>query len=405
MTTTSQQSPSSSGAPLRVADIREAIAPILAELAATARAREGTRDYPFELVRALAQHRVALVGVPAADGGADGTFRDVAEVVIDIARADSNVAQALRSTFLIAYRAVIQPAGPQRERTLSRLRRGELFAGTGNERTGGPNGSIHTTLRRTPDGLVINGTKYYSTGGLYAHWFGAVAKDEEGRPVRFTVPTDREGVERVDDFDAIGQQLSASGSTKLHNVRVEPDELVYHDEFQALSPWPGSPAQLYLAAIEAGIAAAALDDAVWFARERARPIKHSITQRSVEDPYVRHVVGEIAARAHIARSVVLSAADAVERVRHAPASELRRVAAEAAVTVAQAQYAAVEAALRAAELIFDVGGGQTTNRELALDRHWRNARVIANHNPRNWKAAVVGAYLLAGEEPPTTGLF
>ena len=66
---------------------------------------------------------------------------------------------------------------------------------------------------------------------------------------------------------------------------------------------------------------------------------------------------------------------------------------------------AIESALRAAELVFDVAGGTVTARELGFDRHWRNARTVANHNPRQWKAAVAGAYHLLGEEPPTTGLF
>ena len=30
-----------------------------------------------------------------------------------------------------------------------------------------------------------------------------------------------------------------------------------------------------------------------------------------------------------------------------------------------------------------------------------NARTVANHNPRAWKAATVGAYRLTGAEPPT----
>jgi alkylation response protein AidB-like acyl-CoA dehydrogenase len=88
-----------------------------------------------------------------------------------------------------------------------------------------------------------------------------------------------------------------------------------------------------------------------------------------------------------------------------PAEQARAVGAEAAVVVAQARYLAVESALAAAELLFDVGGGSATDRSYALDRHWRNARTVANRNPRDWKAAVVGAYYLAGEEPPTTGLF
>ena len=50
------------------------------------------------------------------------------------------------------------------------------------------------------------------------------------------------------------------------------------------------------AAVEAGIAQGALDDAVAFAQQHARPNKHSTAQRSVDDPYVQWSVGEIAAR-------------------------------------------------------------------------------------------------------------
>jgi alkylation response protein AidB-like acyl-CoA dehydrogenase len=72
--------------------------------------------------------------------------------------------------------------------------------------------------------------------------------------------------------------------------------------------------------------------------------------------------------------------------------------------VAQTGVIAIESALRAAELHFDVAGGSITDHGLGFDRHWRNARTGANHNPRRWKAAVAGAYHLIGEEPPTTGL-
>jgi alkylation response protein AidB-like acyl-CoA dehydrogenase len=383
-----------------VAGIRAAISPVLAELSKTARAREGTRDYPFELVRELARARLLLIEVPARDGGAGGTVREVIEVVIELARADSNVAQAFRASFFTAHNVASRQDLPRRQHTLERLRHGDLFASTGNERTGGASGSVTTTVRPDGSGYVVSGTKYYSTGGLFADWFSGSAVDEDGRVVGFTVPTSRPGVELLDDFDAVGQRLTASGSTRLRDVRVTEDELVRRDLVSPPNPWR-SFAQLYLASIEAGIAAAVLDDAIWFAREKARPIKHSTAGTSVEDPYVRHVAGEIAARALAARGAVLLAAEALEDAR--PGA--RAAGARAAVTIAGAQFIAIESALKAAELLFDVGGGSATNREYAFDRHWRNARTIANHNPRDWKLAVGGAYYLTGEEPPTTGLF
>ncbi|MEU5874006.1 acyl-CoA dehydrogenase family protein [Glycomyces sp. NPDC047369] len=393
-----------------VAGIRAAVAPVLDRLGEGAADRERERRYAYEEVKALAAERITLTGIAAADGGAGGTVRDVADLVIAIARSDSNVAQALRSSFLTANQVASRPDLPHRAATLARLRDGHLFAGTANERSGGASGSVNTVLHRdgssdNPGGWIVDGEKYYSTGGLYADWFTGSAKSEDGTVYGFTVPVDRTGVERLDDFDAVGQRLTASGTTRLHAVRLSADEVVARDNSQLEIPWLGAFAQLYLAAVEAGIAAAALDDAARYAREKARPIKHSSATVSSEDPYVRETVGQIAARAHAARSVVLLAAESIEATRHLTGAEARAAGAEASVTVAQTGVVAIESALKAAELVFDVAGGSITNRSLGFDRHWRNARTVANHNPRQWKAAVAGAYRITGEEPPVTGLF
>ncbi|MTE15687.1 acyl-CoA dehydrogenase family protein [Nocardia aurantiaca] len=390
---------------LTVAGVRAAIIPVLDRLGASAKDRERERDYAFDDVRALAETGIALVGIDAAEGGAGGTIRDVTEVVIEVARADSNVAQALRGTFLIAHQVAGRPDLPHRETVLTRLRARDLFAGTANERTGAASGQTTTAARRDGPDWIVDGEKYYSTGGLYASWFSTQALTEDGDILRFTVPVDRAGVERLDDFDAVGQRLTASGTTRFTAVRVHADEVTTLGESEPRNPWTGSFAQLYLAAVQAGIAARALDDAVRFVREKARPIKHSSATASVEDPYVRQTVGAIAARAQAARAVVVLAAEQLDDLRERSGADLRSAAAAAAVHVAQAGVIAIESALTAAELLFDVGGGSITDRELGFDRHWRNARTAANHNPRQWKQSVAGAYHLTGQEPPTTGLF
>ncbi|WP_067676946.1 acyl-CoA dehydrogenase family protein [Nocardia miyunensis] len=388
-----------------VTEIRAAAEPILRRLGETAAAREAVRDYAFAEVRALAATRIALTGIARDDGGAGGSLRTVAELIITIARADSNVAQALRGTFLVANRVASRPDLPQRDLTLQRLRNGDLFAGTANERTGGASGQVNATARRAGADWIVDGEKYYSTGGLYAAWFSTQARTEDGTVIRFTVPFDRAGVERLDDFDAVGQRLTASGTTRFTEVWVYGHEVTETEDDVPDNPWQGSFAQLYLAAVEAGVAARAFDDAVAFARDKARPIKHSSAAASVEDPYVRQTVGQIAARAQAARAVVLLAAETLESVRVHTGPQARSAGAAAAVEVAQAGVIAIESALAAAELLFDVGGGSITNRDLGFDRHWRNARTVANHNPRQWKQAVAGAYHLTGAEPPTTGLF
>ncbi|MFT4042957.1 MAG: acyl-CoA dehydrogenase family protein [Gordonia sp. (in: high G+C Gram-positive bacteria)] len=384
---------------------RPSTAQILARLARTAAAREEVRDFAIDDVHALAAQGIALTGIAREEGGAGGTVRDVMDLVIDISRADSNVAQALRPTFLVAQQIAARSDVPLRAVNLARLRAGALFAGTANERNGGASGSISSTARRVDGGFIVNGTKFYSTGGLYASYFSTQARTDDGQAVRFTIPTDRPGLHRVDDFDAIGQRLTQSGTTRLEEVFVADDEAYVVGESVLDNPWQGSFPQLYLAAVQAGIAARVLDDASAYVRERARPIKHSSAETSAEDPYVRETVGEIAARAGAARAVVLIAAESLQAQRGLSGAAARAAGADAAVAVAQAGIIAIESALRSAELLFDVAGGTITDRSLGFDRHWRNARTAANHNPRQWKASFAGAYHIDGTEPPTTGLF
>lgn len=390
---------------LTVDGIRAAVAPVLVRLAASARDREADRTHAFAEVAELAGAGFALIEIDRSEGGAGGSVRDAVDLIIDIARADSNVAQALRPTFLAAHQIAERSDGAFREQNLARLRSGALFVGTGNERNGGPGGSVSTTARRVPGGYVVDGRKYYSTGGLYASYFSTQAVTEEGTLIRFTIPVDRPGLERLDDFDAVGQRLTQSGSTVLAGVHVYDDEVVVPAEEVPDNPWRGAFAQLYLAAVQAGIAAAVADDAVAVVVEKARPIKHSTADKSVDDPYVRETVGQIVARAQAARAVVVLAAEQLQELRGLRGALAREAGARAAVHVAGAGVIAIESALAAAEALFDVGGATLTDRSLGLDRHWRNARTAANHNPRQWKAAVAGAYHLTGEEPPTTGLF
>ena len=378
---------------------------LLPQIGAGAAQRERDRQLPYDAVAQIARAGLFTTRIPTRYGGAGGSVKDVIALLIRIASADSNVAQALRPGFgfiegLLASRA--EGAEGERERWFERYLQGAVVGNAGWE-VGGANGSISARIVRDGENYRASGSKYYSTGSLYADWVSAVALDEDDQPVSFILPRDRKGLELLDDFDAMGQRLTASGTTHLHDVLVRPEEIrtrtVEEGKRTIVTPF----LQVFLASVQAGIARNALNDAVTFANQHARPIKHSTASRSVDDPYVELSVGDISARAFTAEAVVLRAAESIDR---AWAADLDADAVDqAAVDVAQAQYIAAESALKAAELIFDVGGASTTGRAHNLDRHWRNARTVANHNPRHWKAAAVGAWQLKGTPPPKSGLF
>ncbi len=387
---------------LSVPALLQRAAVLLPQIAEGAAERERTRQLPHEQIRQLAAARLLTLRIPQRYGGSESSVREVVQFVIDLAAVDSNIAQSLRPSFAFIESLLVQKSEAERQLWFAHYLRGEVFGNAGWE-IGGANGQVSARIVPEGEHFRANGSKYYSTGALYADWVSAVALDENEEPVSFVVPRGREGLELVDDFDAMGQRLTASGTTRLNNVLVRREEIrtrvVEEGQRSIITPF----LQLFLGAVQAGIARNALNDAVAFARDHARPIKHSSASRSVDDPYVEFSVGEISARAFAAEAVVLRAADAIDA---AWAEELSHDAVtRAAIDVAQAQYIAAESALKAAELLFDVGGASTTGRSHNLDRHWRNARTVANHNPRHWKAAVVGAYRLKDTEPPTSGLF
>ncbi|HWJ75188.1 MAG TPA: hypothetical protein VNX29_18675 [Kaistia sp.] len=82
----------------------------------------------------------------------------------------------------------------------------------------------------------------------------------------------------------------------------------------------------------------------------------------------------------------------------AAAMHAARLAAQATVTVDQL-------ATEVGAAIFDLGGASTTKRTHNLDRHWRNARTLASHNPSLYKARAIGDLILNGTALPTSGFF
>jgi alkylation response protein AidB-like acyl-CoA dehydrogenase len=78
---------------------------------------------------------------------------------------------------------------------------------------------------------------------------------------------------------------------------------------------------------------------------------------------------------------------------------------EAALRAARAQVVVAELATRSPEQLFNAGGASATSRVENLDRHWRNARTLASHNPAMYKARAIGELLINGERLPANGFF
>ena len=367
---------------------------------------ERERVLQYGAIERLRHAGLLTLRVPTRYGGPGGSVRDVFTAVIQIARGSSNVAQSLRAHFGFSERLLSNRATEaERERWFPEVNSGLVFGNAVTDANGKSPESSAATLLADADGVLrLNGYKFYSTGTLFADVIAVSAVDADGRDLQAIVPADRLGVELYDDWDGFGQRLTASGGTRFTDVIVAPFEVTTVSDGKHLGHSTAF-LQLYLAAVAAGIALGVYDDAVAYVREKARPASHSLAGTASGDPFILAAVGDIAANAAAAEALVLTAAAAIDAVVDAGQQADPDALAELSITIAKAQLVAERLTLAAAERLFDTGGASATARKLNLDRHWRNTRTLASHNPLAYKAYAAGNYAVNGVWPPANGYF
>ncbi len=384
-----------------LASAREALAPVLERARAGAVEREREHELPRALVRELADAGVGALRVPRAFGGSGFSIAETAELLVDLAAADSNLPQIFRGHLAFVEDRLTAPETPEREAWLRRFAAGQVVGNAWSEVGSVALGSSGTLLTRTSEGLRVSGRKFYTTGSIYADWIDVTAKDEHGADVTVLVRADQPGVTISDDWDGFGQQLTGTGTTVFENAIVEPDHVYrFEDRFR----YQTALYQLVLVSVLAGIAVAVERDAADEVRRRTRVYSHGLAPLARDDGQIQAVVGGLSATAFTARALVRAVADAIEgahgtaRERGSAADDEANVLAE--IASAHAQTVLSESVPAAASRLFDALGASATSRRTGLDRHWRNARTVASHNPWIYKARIVGDWVVNGTPPP-----
>ncbi|MBG4085254.1 acyl-CoA dehydrogenase family protein [Pseudomonas aeruginosa] len=377
--------------------------PIFARIAEGAVERERQRELPHEAIAWLKQAGFGAVRVPREHGGAGASLPQLVQLLIELAEADSNITQALRGHFAFVEDRLNAEPGPGRDRWLRRFVEGDLVGCAWTEVGSVRLGEVLTRVSRKDDGRwVVNGSKYYSTGSLFSDWIDLYAqRDDTGADVIAAIRTDQPGVRQSDDWDGFGQRTTGSGTSLFEDAEVEEENLI---DFASRFKYQTAFYQLVLLAVLAGTGRAALRDVAAEVRGRTRIYSHGNAPRVSQDPQVQQVVGRIAARVYAAEAATLRAAEAAQRaylarvVGDPPAEKEANIAAE--IESAKAQAIVAELVLQATSELFDASGASAVGRGKQLDRHWRNARTAASHNPLIYKQRIVGDWEINGSEPP-----
>ena len=369
--------------------------------AARAVERDRERTFPHAELGELKRSGLLALLVPEPLGGSGASYGEMIRCIAALAEGDPNIAQ-MAIVHFSGVELLNKVAPDEAKRLLyPRVVGGGLFTNAYSEIGTNTIFEFRVGLARADNGWRLEGSKAYCTGSLGGEMiYGlAIAHDPDPMPRVFVVDTDAPGVNVVDDWDGMGQRTTASGTIEFDGAQVT-DSLCFTPDLLLNEPllnFFGTNGQAMMSAAFLGIARNALCDATDYVQTRSRAWPHAGVERAADDPYVIRTVGEMGTLVAAAEATLEQAIGVIEATAADPTEETR---ARCSLAVAAAKTVSSHAVLRVSELLFQASGAGATRQALGLDRHWRNARTLALHDPVEWKLHLAGDYLLRGTNPP-----
>ncbi|MDM1342529.1 MULTISPECIES: acyl-CoA dehydrogenase family protein [Acinetobacter] len=360
---------------------------------------------PAQIVQYLKSKKIGALRLPKQYGGQALSIEELFAVIIELGRADSDVAHIFHSHFQFTEDVLRHPEPAYREKWFERIASGKIVSNALAEPSSYNVGSgkLITHILYENDQLFLDGKKYFTTGTLHADYVMVFAQSHLDTLCHVVVPTDREGVEVFDDWLGIGQRNTASGTTLFKRVAIFEDEIRWPKPNGLVNkPF----AQLYIQAIIAGQTKAVEDRTAVLLANRGRTFSYGNAEQARDEPLFLEKVGEISSIAFIVENAVLRAARSLDRVvQHLNRPNYDAVLQQAATDTAKVKVAIDPLALKAANLMFEVIGASAMGRDTLNDRHWRNIRTLSTHNSVSLKAKVLGDILVNKKTVPNVGYF
>ncbi|MBI3744357.1 MAG: acyl-CoA/acyl-ACP dehydrogenase [Chloroflexi bacterium] len=331
------------------------------------------RRYPRENLKAIGAAGLMGVLVPKTYGGCGGTLTDLALAGEAFGWGCSSTAMC----FLMhscGCAVIASKATPEQgNKWLKAAAKGDAIATLAfSERGSGAHFYAPEIKAERKNGtFTLNGRKSFITSGGNAGLYPVLVNASGAPGLDLLVLTpDTPGVKFEGQWDGIGMAGNSSISMTLTNAAVPAASLLGKEGdgqevvFSVVAPT----FLIGLAAVNVGIAQAALDATIEHAKTRKYPTGQTLSQVQAIQMYIAGMSIDVAQT----RTLVLEAA------RAADAGEPT-----ALTLVMQAKIAATEAAMRVTETAMQVGGGQAYSRATPIERYWRDARAGAVMAPTN----------------------
>lgn len=327
---------------------------------------EADASYPSDLIAAAKKLGLFGLVIPASYGGLELPLPVFAQVMEIIARAWTSFASHITSHATVAYTILRHGTEKQRSSFLRLMATGELHAAIllTEDHAGSDLQAIRTRAELVQGTYVINGKKTYISNGrnaslllVLAQTDPTVSPPKRGLSLFLVGPDHQDGVTRANAFEKMAFDCVDTCEVVFEDVKV-PDECVLGEvKGRGLNQLLDGLelGRLTIAASAVGLAAAALDEAIQFARHRTA-FGVAIKQHQA----VRLRIAEMATAIEAARALTARAAAQLEL-------------GETGSWTAMAKLVASETALTVTTDALRIHGGSGYIRGVMVERLFREA--------------------------------
>jgi len=323
--------------------------------------------YPEELRQQAADLDLVAPHIPEEYGGAGMDGVSTVIVTEELWRADPGVGGAIAAADFGTGMILEYGDEWMREEVLPPVTGGETPIATGiSEAAHGSNvAGMETRARKEGDEYVIDGEKMWITNGTVADVYIVMAKTspEDGHAgiTAFLTGSDRDGIEASRITNKLGIHAQDTAELRFDGLRIPEENVVGEVDrgfYQLMEFF--APARADVAGQATGVAQAALDAAVAYAREREQ-----FDQPIAEFQAIRHKLAEMATDIEAARSLAYRAGSAIDA---GDTDEATRLA-------SMAKLFASEHAVDVTDEAIQVHGGAGYVDDHPVERYYRDARV------------------------------
>lgn len=346
-----------------------------AEISPGSKERDEASRFPHELIPKMAELGLFGVMTPEKYGGADLDPLSFAIIIEEVARVDGAVALLLAShNSLCSGHILLAGTEEQKRSYLPALARGEKLgawalteSGSGSDAS-----SLRTRAERRDDDWVLNGEKLFITQGSVAGTYVIMARTsrEQGAGSRedeqhghgisaFIVERGAPGLQIVRVENKLGVRASDTAQLRFDELKVANQNLLgelnggYRDVLRILDG-----GRIGIAAMAVGIARAALEESLRYAKERrqfGKPI--------ADFQAIQWKLADMATEIDAARLLVYRAA------------ELRQTGEPFKRIASQAKLFASEVAMKSTTQAIQIHGGAGYMKDAPVERYFRDAKL------------------------------